>query len=303
MRDDHWLRGPIAGFDLESTGVDVERDEVVQSAVVTRFPGCEAASFVRLADPGRDIPEGASDVHGITTEVARRDGLPLVDVVRETVERLAQCIEKDTPIIGMNLTYDFTLLDRSCRRLGIVPLSDRFEFLGPIVDIRVLDKKAEKFRKGTRKLVDLCAHYGVALDGAHDAGFDALGAMRVAWKIALHPRYGPWFDGNAEWLHDRQTEWAREQHIGFMEYRAEKAAKEWAAGCTVERWNELHIDPAGACWPIRPFDPWRVDFRPPAPPVRVEPAPVGDVGQAEPLDLLRDGLGAEHMATIGKEGE
>ena len=51
--------------------------------------------------------------------------------------------------------------------------------LRPVLDPRVLDKHIDPYRRGGRKLTDLCAHYKVALDGAHSADADAIAACRV----------------------------------------------------------------------------------------------------------------------------
>jgi DNA polymerase-3 subunit epsilon len=52
------------------------------------------------------------------------------------------------------------------------PLQERqFELL--VVDPLVIDKWLDRYRKGSRKLEAICAHYGAVLDEAHDADFDA----------------------------------------------------------------------------------------------------------------------------------
>ena len=70
-------------------------------------------------------------------------------------------------------------LDAELRRHGHPPL-----VVGPVIDPLVLDRALDRYRRGSRKLTAACAHYGVRLDGAHDATFDALAAARVAWRIA-----------------------------------------------------------------------------------------------------------------------
>ena len=83
----------------------------------------------------------------------------------------------------------------------------------------------------------LCAHYGVALDGAHDAAFDALAAARLAYRIGqrgeIVRRVRNAADGRelarlkAEWervrgdldaLHAAQVRWARDQAEGLRDY-------------------------------------------------------------------------------------
>src|SRR5688500_2600254 len=113
-----WINGPLGAFDLETTGVDVETDRVVTACVV-RINGREIGPACWIADRGIEIPEAAAAVHGVTTERARAEGRPAAEVLDEVVEALEDIFDVGLPVIGMNLAYDFTLLDRDCRRHGV----------------------------------------------------------------------------------------------------------------------------------------------------------------------------------------
>ena len=67
-----WVAGEVLGFDFETTGVDRFNDVPVSYALVHVVDGVVDTSWSGLVDPGRDIPEGATAVHGISTERARR---------------------------------------------------------------------------------------------------------------------------------------------------------------------------------------------------------------------------------------
>jgi DNA polymerase-3 subunit epsilon len=56
---------PLVVFDLETTGVDVKKDRIVELGVSRFEPGCDAQSFCMRFDPGVPIPPRASQVHGI----------------------------------------------------------------------------------------------------------------------------------------------------------------------------------------------------------------------------------------------
>lgn len=174
----------LACFDTESTGTDVESDRIV-SATVAHIVGGSAPEVVsHLIAVDVDIPAGATEVHGITTEQARANGKPAAEVLEATASFLTELMANNIPIIGMNLAYDFTLLDRELRRHGLPTLDGRLgRDLGPIVDIFVIDKALDRYRRGGRKLTDLAATYGVRHDGAHNATEDALCSARVAYKL------------------------------------------------------------------------------------------------------------------------
>jgi DNA polymerase-3 subunit epsilon len=227
------FKGRLAGFDLETTGVDVESDRIVTACAVQCGGGHPTQSATWMADPGIDIPEEAAKVHGITTERARAEGRPAAEVVEQLVTALAECVIAGQPIVAMNASFDLTILDREARRHGVQPL---VEIVGSdlrVVDPRVLDKAVDKFRRGGRKLEDLCRTYNVALDGAHTADADAIAACRVAWRIATKdPRIG---GASLDDLHQWQIAWARQQAESLADYFRRTPGKEsWADGVRTE---------------------------------------------------------------------
>ncbi|MHA4776023.1 exonuclease domain-containing protein [Streptomyces sp. MSC1_001] len=204
-----WHLGRMCGFDLETTGIDVEVDRIVTATVVQCGGGQPTVPANWLADPGIDIPEGAAKVHGITTERARAEGKPAPEVVADVLAALGQVIASGIPIVAMNARYDLTLLDREAARYGLPPLPD-----GPVIDPLVLDKRADRYRRGKRNLTALCAHYEVELGAAHTSEADAIAACRVAWRIgSTRPEMAAMSLAD---LHQAQIGWAAEQAAGLQ---------------------------------------------------------------------------------------
>ena len=211
-----WHTGPMVGFDSETTGTDVESDRIVTASLVHIRPGQPIDSDAHMVAVDIDIPEGATAVHGITTEHARATGRPAAAVLADVVDVLEVTLAAGTPVVGMNICYDLTLLDRECRRWGVKPLGDRVP-AAPIIDVRVLDKQVDRYRKGGRKLTDLCRTYGVRIEEAHDSTWDAIAACRVAWRICQqYPQVAGMDLGQ---LHRGQVAWYGEQQRSFAEYR------------------------------------------------------------------------------------
>jgi DNA polymerase-3 subunit epsilon len=211
-----WPLGRLAGFDLETTGIDVETDRIVTACVVEVVGGEAPITVNWMADPGIEIPEGAEKVHGISTERARAEGQQAEEVVAEVIDLLRQAVMAGRPIVAMNAAFDLTMLDREARRHGHKTLTDLVGDELRVVDPFVLDKAIDKYRRGGRTLTDLCRHYRVALDGAHSADADAIAACRVAWRIAS--RYPRIASTPLEELHEQQVGWAREQGGSFAAY-------------------------------------------------------------------------------------
>ena len=200
-------------FDLETTGIDVETSRIVSAHVgVIDASGTSIELTNWLADPGVEIPEQATAVHGISTERARSEGRDAAAVVSEIVAALRALLKRGIPITIYNAPYDLTLLNREAIRYGIEPLSEPT----PIIDPLVLDKAVDRYRKGKRTLEAAAVVYGVLLEDAHDAGADAVAAGRVAQAIAR--KYSRELGDDLAALHLLQVGWSATQAASFEEY-------------------------------------------------------------------------------------
>ncbi|WP_020117499.1 3'-5' exonuclease [Streptomyces canus] len=232
-----WYEGPLAAFDTETTGVDVETDRIVSAAVVVQDAAGTRPRVSRwLVNPGVPVPAGATAVHGLTDEHLQRNGRWPAPVMFEIAETLAEQAAAGRPLVVMNAPFDLTVLDRELRRHRASPL-DRWLDSSPllVLDPRVLDKHLDRYRKGRRTLTDLCEHYGVTLDGAHDAAADAQAALDVVRAV------GRRFAARLERLeppelHSLQAVWHAAQARGLQAWFARSGSEE-------------SVDPA---WPLRP---------------------------------------------------
>jgi DNA polymerase-3 subunit epsilon len=213
-----WQTMPMLAFDLETTGVNVFTDRIVTACIVAFDTGRPRATNW-LANPGVPIPAEAEQVHGISTAYAAEHGQDPAEVLYEISGRLALWMGRRFPIVAMNASYDLSILEAENRRHGLPTLAERLapKPIGPIIDPGVIDKKVDRYRKGGRKLVDLCATYGVPLVAAHTAESDAASAVRLARAIiAAKPEAfrGMTIGG----LHQAQQQWRHEQMNGLRAY-------------------------------------------------------------------------------------
>ncbi|GHC68430.1 3'-5' exonuclease [Streptomyces cinnamoneus] len=213
-----WHEELLIGFDLETTGTDPAESRIVTAAVVETKGAEVVASRHWLADPGVPIPAEAAAIHGITSERAAAQGRPAAEVAEEIAAVLAGHWSVGVPVVAYNAAFDLSLLAAELRRHGLTPLSERLSGArtGPVVDPYTIDRAVDRYRKGRRTLEAVCREYGIVLDGAHEAGADALGAVRVARAIALrHPRIaetGLWE------LHRDQVRWYGEWAAGYQKW-------------------------------------------------------------------------------------
>jgi DNA polymerase-3 subunit epsilon len=207
-----WVR-VVGVFDLETTGIDVTSDRIVTAHVgLLDASGTALSARDWLADPGVEIPEGATAIHGISTAHARAHGRPAPHVVGEVVAALRGLLDAGIPVVAYNAPYDFSLLKHEALRHGVDPIEDPF----PVIDPLVVDKAYDRWRRGKRTLSVVAEHYAVRLDGAHEASADAVAAGRVAQALA--ERFAPWLPETAGELHTRQVAWARAQAASLTDY-------------------------------------------------------------------------------------
>jgi DNA polymerase-3 subunit epsilon len=231
-----WHLGRLAGFDTETTGVDVEQDRIVTACIVEVGGQTPPLTANWLINPGVDIPEQASAVHGITTEKAKTEGQDAAEGIAELVAGLTQVVLAGTPLVIMNAPFDLTILDREARRYGVQPLSDVVGDELRVVDPRVIDKRLDMYRPGKRTLTDLCRHYDVKLDGAHSADADAIATCRVAWRLGQ--KYPKLAALRLEELHAQQAEWHAAWAADFQAHLRGKGQ------------TDAVID---GTWPLRPL--------------------------------------------------
>ena len=224
-----WHRGYLLAIDTETTGTDPDFARVVTAAAILLGPDTKVV-HEWMAKPDVEITAGAIAVHGITNEQAQRDGRPTVEVLGELLGLLIKARMNNTPVVGHNVVFDLTAIDREARRHNLT-----MPTLGPVIDTMVLDKHVWPYRKGSRRLVDVCALYGITLDNAHDSTADAYGSARLAHRIASiaeqpqahRPDYTQAGHGNQYWedvlvdvagLHAAQVIWKKTQSASLQEY-------------------------------------------------------------------------------------
>ena len=225
----------LAVFDLETTGVDIDTSRIVSACIALLEPdGSLHSQWNWLADPEIEIPEGASAVHGISTERARAEGRTAETVVAEITATIRTLLGARHPARRLQRP-----LRPVAARPGMPPSPHRAPRLADA------GHRPAGHRQGRRPLSQGKAHadrrrrgYGVNLDDAHDAAADAIAAGRVAQAIAR--AFPDEVDVPFADLHGRQQIWYAEQAASFQQYiREVKGDQEYVAE---------------SAWPLRPLD-------------------------------------------------
>jgi DNA polymerase III subunit epsilon len=178
-----WAELPIALLDVETTGKDASVDRIVEVGVAIARGGEIVERRNWLVNPGRPIPQEASDVHRITDDDVK-DAPPFEAVAREIVATLTGCVPA-----AYNAAFDRAFLGNELARTGLsaeeLPpaLGKDIEWVDPLVWARELHH-GEK----SRALAEVAARLGVALENAHRAIDDAEAALRVLLALGRDVR-------------------------------------------------------------------------------------------------------------------
>ncbi len=180
------LKKPLIFFDLETTGISITHDRIVQLGYIKVMPNGSEEAGIFYINPEMPIPAEATAVHHITdADVADKP------TFKQMAARLEQ-IFKGSDLAGYNSNrFDVPLLIEEFLRAGI-----SFD----ISKVRFVDVQNIFHKKEPRTLVAAYRFYcGKELDGAHSADCD----IRATYEVlqAQLDRYED-LENDVEWLQE-----------------------------------------------------------------------------------------------------
>ena len=160
------LDRPLVFFDLETTGLDLKNDRIVELAFIKLTPQGDVLERVRRFNPGIPIPAEAAAIHGITdADVAEE--VPFCRTARNLINLLEGC-----DLAGFNIKrFDLHMLIYEFRRCKV-----EFSLGGR----RVLDMQTIFHREERR---DLSAAARFYLEREHEEAHTALGDIRTSAAV------------------------------------------------------------------------------------------------------------------------
>ena len=160
------LRRPIIFFDLETTGINITHDRIVELSLIKVMPDGSTETKTRRINPGIPIPAEASAVHHIFDEDVANE-----PYFKQIAKSLAHYFE-GCDIGGFNSNrFDIPMLDQEFQRANV-----DFDFgKAKFVDVQTIFHKKEP-----RNLVAAYRFYcGKDLENAHSATADTQATYEV----------------------------------------------------------------------------------------------------------------------------
>ncbi|MCA6448809.1 MAG: 3'-5' exonuclease [Chitinophagaceae bacterium] len=172
------LTRPIAFVDLETTGINISTDRIVEIAIVKISPDGSRQVKRKLINPEMPIPQASSDIHGITDEMVKD-----APTFKQAANELKQFIE-NCDLGGYNSNrFDIPMLIEEFLRIGM-----DFNIDGrKLVDVQKVFHMMEQ-----RTLSAAYKFYcQKSLDGAHSAEVDAIATWEVLEaQVERYPQIG-----------------------------------------------------------------------------------------------------------------
>ena len=153
------LSKPIVFFDLETTGINIASDRIVEISILKVFPNGNKESKTWFVNPEMEIPKESSEIHGITNEKVVTEPT-FKELAANVSEMIAGC-----DLAGFNSNrFDIPLLAEELMRAGIdFDMNDR-----KAIDVQVIFHKKEQRTLGAGYQF----YCGKELEGAHGAEAD-----------------------------------------------------------------------------------------------------------------------------------
>ncbi len=157
---------PICFFDLETTGVNVSRDRIVEISILKVFPNGNKESKTWLVNPEIPIPSEVSKIHGITNDMVKEE--PSFKVIAHDIKSMIN----NSDLAGFNSNkFDIPLLAEELLR-------SKLDF--NLENILTIDVQNIFHKMEQRTLSAAYQFYcGKSLENAHSSKADTLATFEV----------------------------------------------------------------------------------------------------------------------------
>ena len=156
------LRNPLVFFDLETTGINIVKDRIVEISYVKVFPNGKEETKTRRINPGMPIPPESTAIHGITDEDVKD-----CPTFKEIAKSLATQIE-GCDLAGYNSNrFDIPMLAEEFLRAGVDIDLNRRKFIDVQTIFHKMEQRTYKF------------YCNKSLENAHTAEADTLATYEV----------------------------------------------------------------------------------------------------------------------------
>ena len=168
------MKKKFIAFDVETTGLSANSDRIIELGAVLFENGTPTKHFGSLVNAGIPVPQAASRVNHITTEMLKKAPTER-EIYSRFVEFIYEAINGGCVMCAHNASFDFGFLKNTFMRLGI---SANIKYVDTLAEARKYIKGLENYKQDT-----VAASMGLTNLNAHRAEADAEICGRILWNI------------------------------------------------------------------------------------------------------------------------
>lgn len=157
-------------FDLETTGLDIEEDSIIEIGALKVINGKVTERFMEFVKPKKPISSIITNITGITNDMVAL-ARPTELIIRDFVDFCG-----DYTMVGHNILFDYKFMKKHALEYGLP-----FEKTG--LDTLQIARKVLRHLE-SKSLGCLCEHYGITNQAAHRAYHDALATAKIYHMLA-----------------------------------------------------------------------------------------------------------------------
>lgn len=157
-------------FDLETTGLNVETDYIIEIGALKVKDGKVCERFIEFVKPPQPISPMITNITGITNEMVSH-ARNTKDIIRDFVDFCGTSV-----LVGHNIMFDYKFTKKYATQYGL-----SFEKLG--IDTLKIARKT-LINLESKSLGTLCSYYKIVNQAAHRAYHDALATAKIYHMLA-----------------------------------------------------------------------------------------------------------------------
>ncbi len=158
-------------IDVETTGLDLQKDNIIEVAAIQINQGEVIGSYQALIRQGQPLPDAIVALTGISDTLLSQQGIQLEDAMSSLISFVG-----DLPVVSHNVSFDYNFLRAACAKCGL-PL-----FSNPCTDTLTLAKRLVK-DVHDYKLTTLADYFQISKETSHRSTSDCLTTKSLYEKL------------------------------------------------------------------------------------------------------------------------
>lgn len=149
-------------FDLETTGLNVERNKIIEIGALrisnrTGLATVNAATFDTLIKIKGKVPDKITEITGISTDMLNAEGIPIEDALKEFMH-----FAQGLPLVAFNAKFDIAFLDVALQKADLPPRTNPSICALELARKAWPGKNSYKLTELTKSITDVGAHRALA---------------------------------------------------------------------------------------------------------------------------------------------